>query len=140
MLIGNIEYIKKPLIKYRDGGISSKYTKLSVDNILYGDMLSSYKRYLVDYNQKIFDIKFFQRLEPKKFDYNKLLKIAYKKLNFYEYICALAEGRSNKEILLLTAIKNNLSIRDSIILYSKYRFKHIFSLYLKFKLNRESSQ
>lgn len=133
-LLGKVEHIEKPLLKYRDGGISSKYSKQTVSNILYGEMLKSHYRHCVDYEQKIADLNYLKQKLPTKHKYDALLKCANIQLAYYKFICQLAESKNNKESLLYHVVKSGVKIKKALPIYLKYRFQVLFSLYLKIKV------
>ena len=56
LLLGSVGYISEPLVKYREGGISSSYSHKDIDDLLYGKMHEVRKRYLDDYEQRYVDL------------------------------------------------------------------------------------
>ncbi|TKF99449.1 glycosyltransferase [Vibrio sp. F13] len=120
-LIGKVEYVNKPLIKYRDGGISSNSHNMTAEEYLYSKRPLTYERYCVDYNQK------YQDLELMLVD-ESLLNLVLEEINYYEFVVDISKLRTLKgKLSLLGKYKINKRILVELI---KYAFSGYYSWYI----------
>lgn len=102
MLLGRVEYIDIPLVKYRNAGISNGAFS-DIDDELYGRGAVFAERYYIDYLQKMQDLT--------KFGADKILmRICSKQLQKHKLIKSLAKKEAPKIKLLVQAILNGVSI------------------------------
>ncbi len=130
-LIGKVDYVDKPLIKYRDGGISSNYSVTTTNAILYGENITIHKRFYIDYLQKISDLKKMESNSPNAHEYKKLIYIAKSKLAYHEFIVNMGVKKNVKFFNFVKALFQGVSVKKSVAIYLKYQFTFFYGLYLK---------
>ncbi|MDW2075374.1 glycosyltransferase [Vibrio sp. 1863] len=128
-LIGKVEYINKPLLMYRDGGISDIYDSKSISERLFSVSLKRSERRLVDISQNHNDIIFLANNFRKSFNSNELLEIIESKFYFYEMAMDFSTSNSLKVLILFRGLYRGSPFKMSIKTYLKYQFPSLYSRY-----------
>ncbi len=118
LLLGKIGYVKEPLVKYRDGGISHSHPQLSGKEYLYTTRPVFHQRHARDYAQNRKDL-------IKRGASQNLVKIARMKEQSYQFVCDLATGRS-KIASAIRAMRAGVPVRRIASEIIKYTFARTY--------------
>lgn len=114
LLIGGIEYLEVPLVKYRIGvGISSNYGGVDIQDELYGRGAVVLARYYVDYLQKYQDLKIIKADSA-------LLKICNKRLQEQKFAKSLSRKEPRTAKLFFSAVRDGAGVWFSTRQLLKY--------------------
>ncbi|WP_330927278.1 glycosyltransferase [Candidatus Sororendozoicomonas aggregata] len=119
LLLGEIGYIDKALIYYREGGISFDYGKEDIYDRHYGSGNIFAKRSVVDCYQKLADLEFFQVGET-------TIKLAQKKIHEWELIAYLGEKKGASFTMSYKALRNGLSFGFVMKKNLRYQFPKLY--------------
>lgn len=130
LLLGTISYIEKPLIMYRDGGISTMHSNLSGYDYLFGKRIIDIKRNIDDCNQKINDIENTNvNLKIKEFKRKYITRIIKKELMKNEVILKLSNNKFGIRCAF-NSIKSRVSIFYLVKFFVKYKFSYFYIKYV----------
>ncbi|MCA2494222.1 glycosyltransferase [Vibrio sp. 2175-1] len=129
LLLGTVEYIDKPLIKYRDGGVSGADEPYSGYDYLYGKRINKINKNVIFYNQKIKDLTSFKAEKC-------LINIAENKLAYFKFVLALSGCKSiNKKVKILFEFKFYTN-KKAVIEFIKYLFSNPYMKYIDKKISK----